>query len=389
MLHGGGRTVLQELLDLPLKVIHVHRDPREMLYHWAKAQAVTETTGVMHLIRKNVRYDPHLQEVRIFFDASYDYASTLEFCILGRGPDIIEEMPAVLGFFHDGAPEALYHGFVVACKQPNFVPEWTGVRFKDNWEWPGRMKVHQVPTEKKGQLGVCLGVLYGQQDIIHEWLDYHSAMGVSHFRIYYAPNHFGDAAGPAIKKFERADAAWQQVLPLDSRHRRLYSQATMLNECLYRLKYAFEYILMSDIDEFIWLNPNKTQHAASLPMFIDSILPERTTAAVFLTWAYPTNCQPPSPKGTSAYQRHVVRESIPLYPGLNTYVNWMNGRNKMILRPRGMLEGCIHNICLEADGWDKQIQVGPEVGFLKHFRQYTHWNENNCDPSRLERDPAM
>ena len=194
------------------------------------------------------RYDPHLQEVRIFIDASYTYASNVASCILGRGTDVIEEMPAVLGFFHDGAPQALYHGFVVACKQPSFVPEWTGIRFKDDWEWPGRMTVHHIPTEKKGQLGVCLGVLYGQQDIIHEWLDYHAALGVSHFRIYYAPNHFGDAAGPAIKEFPRSDVAWQQVLPLDDRHRRLYSQATMLNECLYRLKYAFDYILMTDID---------------------------------------------------------------------------------------------------------------------------------------------
>ena len=55
MLHDEGRAVLQDLLDLPTKVIHVQRDPREMLYRWAKAQAVTETTGVMHLIRKNIR----------------------------------------------------------------------------------------------------------------------------------------------------------------------------------------------------------------------------------------------------------------------------------------------------------------------------------------------
>ena len=55
MLHGGGKAVLQEIIELPTKVIHVHRDPREMLYHWAKAEAVTETTGILHLIRKNVR----------------------------------------------------------------------------------------------------------------------------------------------------------------------------------------------------------------------------------------------------------------------------------------------------------------------------------------------
>lgn len=58
MLHGGGKAVLQEILDLPTKVIHVHRDPREMLYFWAKAEAVTETTGILHLIRKNVRWAP-------------------------------------------------------------------------------------------------------------------------------------------------------------------------------------------------------------------------------------------------------------------------------------------------------------------------------------------
>ena len=55
MLHGEGPAALQQMLDLPTKVIHVHRDPREMLYHWSKEQAPSETTGVIHLIRKNAR----------------------------------------------------------------------------------------------------------------------------------------------------------------------------------------------------------------------------------------------------------------------------------------------------------------------------------------------
>ena len=56
MLHAEGAQVLQQMLRLPPKAIHVQRDPREMLYHWAKAQAPSEATGVMHLIRKNARW---------------------------------------------------------------------------------------------------------------------------------------------------------------------------------------------------------------------------------------------------------------------------------------------------------------------------------------------
>ena len=66
----------------------------------------------------------------------------------------------------------------------------------------------------------------------------------------------------------------------------------------------------------------------------------------------------------------------------------LTGRSKMVLRPRGVVEACIHNVCAEADGWDKQIHVDVEAAFLKHFRKYTHF-ENNCSPAQLERDPAM
>ncbi|KAK9862699.1 hypothetical protein WJX84_006229 [Apatococcus fuscideae] len=278
-----------------------------------------------NLMIQSALYDPYMQEVRIFLDATYAFANDLDTCILGRGTDVTEETQAVLGHLHDGAADSIFHGFMLACQQPTFVPEWTGVRFKNGWEWPARVAVHQVSTEKKGPLGCCLGVLYGHKHIIHEWLDYHSQLGVSHYRIYYAPQHFGDATGPAVTEFERPDVAWQQVLPLDSRHRRLYSQVTMLNECLYRLKYSFDYILMTDIDEFLWLNPNKTQHAASLPLFLDTVLPEMTTAAIFVTRAYPTNCQPEAASNASVYSQHVMRENRPLLPGLNSYVNWMNG----------------------------------------------------------------
>ncbi len=342
-----------------------------------------------NILFQSALWDPHLQEVRIFLDASYDFATDLGFCILGRGTDMVERTQAVLGHLHDGAPQALLHGFVLVCPQPSFVPEWTGIQFRNDYVWPSRLTVHQVPTEKRGPMASCLGTLYGQKDIIHEWLDYHSALGVSHFRIYYSPRHFGDADGPPIEEFERSDVSWQQVMPLDEKHRRLYSQVTMMNECLYRLKYAYDYILMTDIDEFVYINPNRSQHANSLPGFIDSVLPEKTTAAVFLTWAYPTNCQPASSDGTPAYHQHVIREDTPLYPGLNQYCSWMNSRSKMILRPRGVLESCIHNVCLEADGWDKQLQITEDIAFIKHFRNYTFWKENECEPSHLQRDPTM
>ena len=55
MLHGEGAAALQQLLALQTKVIHVHRDPREMLYYWAREEAPMKTTGMAHLIRKNVR----------------------------------------------------------------------------------------------------------------------------------------------------------------------------------------------------------------------------------------------------------------------------------------------------------------------------------------------
>lgn len=56
------------------------------------------------------------------------------------------------------------------------------------------------------------------------------------------------------------------VLRRSPPRRFLLSQATMYHECIYRLRRMYSYVLLLDVDEFLWINPKKV--AAVMPFWV-------------------------------------------------------------------------------------------------------------------------
>ena len=335
-------------------------------------------------IVQSALWDPRDSILRLFIDAHADAVIEIQSCRAGRKAEA-QTSPATLMFLNDGHYSWPMRGYIVQCRWPMYKPDWAALAFNSLRELPLPVAVHEVETSRTGMLAACVGVAYSHQDS-HEWLMYHSKLGVEWFHQYYVGGIHTDSKEPVqpFSEHHISSMSWQEIYPLGPDLRYLFSQITMYNECLYRLRHRFKYLVVIDTDEFIHLAlpPHKIQQPA-LHAFLDDHMPEHVAAMLLLIWAYPKQCQPPS-SSDSIVAQSTLREATAQMPGMYDYVSWINGRNKMIIRSQGVLELCVHRICTVADGWDKQVLVPQELAFIKHFRKWKWWDDK-CD--LLQQDP--
>ena len=337
------------------------------------------------LIAQSALFDSKESILRLFIDAHADAVLDMVACRAGSGQEA-HSSPATLMFLNDGHYSWPMRGYIVQCRWRGYKPAWAGLVMKSTREPPVPVLVHEVATSESGTLAACVGVAYSHQDS-HEWQAYHSNLGVEQFHQYYVDGIHTKSEQPVQPHNTRhlPSMSWQEIFPLGPELRYLFSQLTMYNECVYRFRYSFRYVMVIDTDEYIHLNlPQHQAVQPALPSFLGQNMPEYVSAMLLLIWAYPVQCQPSSPSG-SILARSTLREATAQLPGLYDYVSWINGRNKMIIRPQGVLELCVHRICTVADGWDKQFLIPPEQAFIKHFRRWQWWDDK-CD--QLHREPA-
>ncbi|KAK9828241.1 hypothetical protein WJX74_005099 [Apatococcus lobatus] len=337
------------------------------------------------VIVQSALHDPKEYVLRVFIDAHADAALDIGSCRAGRGHQA-HSSPATLMFLNDGHYSWPMRGYIAQCRWHGYKPAWAALTFKSSREPPVPVLVHELATAANGTLAACVGVAYSHQDS-HDWQLYHSQLGVDIFHQYYVVgNHMKDQepVQPHNTRHLRS-MSWQEIFPLGPELRYLFSQLTMYNECVYRFRYSFRYLMMIDTDEYIHLE--MPQHQALQPNLLSMLeqdMPEHVAAMLLLIWAYPVQCQPSSPS-ESIVKKSILREATAQLPGLYDYISWINGRSKMIIRPQGVLEVCVHRICTVADGWDKQVLIRPDRAFVKHFRKWQWWDDK-CE--QLRREPV-
>ncbi len=345
-------------------------------------------------------WDPTDSVLRLFIDAYADVVMDIEGCRAGRGR-LAHSSPATVMFLNDGHYNWPMRGYIVQCRWRAHRPSWAALTFKSSSgdrgseatddpsrHSPSPVSVHQVGTAAEGTLAACLGVAYSHQDS-SEWVTYHSKLGVEKFHQYYVAGIHTDSKDPVrpVSHGHLQNMSWQELFPLGPELRYLFSQITMYNECLYRFRHAYEYLLVIDTDEYVRIALPQYQNVPlPLPAFLSENMPEHVAAMLLLIWAYPLQCQPESGSGTLV-ARSMLREPTAQVPGLYEYVSWINGRNKMIIRPVGVLELCVHRICTVADDWDKQVFIPHDQAYVKHFRRWQFWDDK-CGELQEDPDPG-
>ena len=343
-------------------------------------------------------WDPKDSVLRIFIDAYGDAVDDIEGCRAGRGR-LAHTSPSTIMFLNDGHYSWPMRGYIVQCRWRAYRPAWATLTLKsssddptidahgtpsDQSKLPPPVGVHEVDTVSSGSLAACVGVAYSHQDS-QEWLSYHSNLGVARFHQYYVSGIHTEQQNPVRPSSQGpfSPITWQEIFPLGPELRYLFSQITMYNECVYRFRYVYDYLLVIDTDEYVHIAmPQYQPLQPALPAFLADNMPEHVAAMLLLMWAYPLQCQPQSATGTLV-DRSRLREASAQMPGLYDYVSWINGRNKMIIRPAGVLELCVHRICTVADDWDKQVLLPQDKAYVKHFRRWGWWDDK-CDQLQQE-----
>lgn len=66
-----------------------------------------------------------------------------------------------------------------------------------------------------------------------------------------------------------------------------YGQQLIYNACQYRLRYAYDYVMQFDIDEFFVLTGNVRPEYINFPQFLDANFPTDAASLTFVTVGFP------------------------------------------------------------------------------------------------------
>ena len=145
-----------------------------------------------------------------------------------------------------------------------------------------------------------MGPLFSHRVTLQPWLQYHEAMGVGHVTIYQAKltHHEGlrDAFG-IFKVDPRAhlrEAEYERTALVDWRvfsppaMRYFAGQSTVYNDCLFRNRWTYDFLLIVDTDEVVKIKSPGFQN--DLPGFLHVSVPLLASAYMLPRVLYPRKC---------------------------------------------------------------------------------------------------
>ena len=131
----------------------------------------------------------------------------------------------------------------------------------------------------------------------------------------------------------------------------------MYNDCLMRTRYEYDYAVLFDVDEFIYINRTTLGKKGLLQLadYFEHAFPKMTASLEFASWHYPANC-PATTVGTF-FQKHKLRDQV--------HITGKNG--KIVVRPKYAVEAFVHFVIGTTEGWAEKKLVPTESAFLKHI----------------------
>ena len=163
-----------------------------------------------------------------------------------------------------------------------------------------RLAVETIATEKRHALGACVGPLFSHRVTLQPWLQYHKAMGVGHVTIYQAKlahheglrDAFGIYAVEPTAKLKEAEfqhtalVDWRVFSPPAMRY--FAGQSTVYNDCLFRNRWTYDFLLIVDTDEVVKIRSPGFQN--DLPGFLHVSVPLLASTYMLPRVLYPRKC---------------------------------------------------------------------------------------------------
>ena len=197
-----------------------------------------------------------------------------------------------------------------------------------------------------------------EQRCIEEWIDYYLTLGANHFYLYDNNSknraEIKEKLSPYWKKGLITYITWDYpytCCSLDNSWR--FTQRAQMNHCLYRYRDENDWILFSDIDEYVYPVNKKTKKILT---YLEKYHKDTKVSALVLKSIW---------FGNSGYNM------IPDGPVIKNFI-WrdkesaVNGREKCIVKPELVINMHIHRVKKSATG-AKPIEISPNEIRLNHY----------------------
>ncbi|CAL8471744.1 g11286 [Coccomyxa elongata] len=229
----------------------------------------------------------------------------------------------------------------------------------------GMTEVIDISTERVGLVAACVGPLV-TGSLPAAWLDYHDKLGIDHFFSFvpsgkeytdgkynmegYIPHTildylhwFGQFRPQAINLEPHPSLHYLLYAPPATGY--YFGQFAMMHACWYEQRYAYDFIMDLDTDEYIWLNSTLAGQPAPLHAVLRS-LPADVATVQIERYTYPLKCQPSELADTAPLvQRALVRTST------------TDNSPKMILRPKDVVVATPHEPYVAQRGMKIRVAI--------------------------------
>jgi len=285
----------------------------------------------------------------------------------------------------------LYDGFLLECADPGPEYEQLVLRLHDLYEWEllvAVVQITRIETSLASDLGLCFSSLYTQDPELPVWVHDAVSAGVGLIHIYYV----NSKVNPAMHSLQRLLGVtshkkdWQPFAPLPLSNVRyygyapplfthLFSQRTMLNDCLYRTRHMHNLVFVIDTDEYI---SNRFSATKPVAVVMREYLTSDSASLRFHRLYYP-HCQI-----AGRYAGHMPNnisindEAFMVSAG---YGIWTDPKFAYVpLRVHSLHQ---HGVHTTEPGFRNWNHMSPDVLFIKHVRKGWACPANEVDDTDL------
>ena len=242
------------------------------------------------------------------------------------------------------------------------------------------LMLEPLAVERVGKMAVCIAPVYTTTPTFDDWLAHHKQLGFEHFYVsvpgasYLAAKHMsggfayaGKMVPDALRLFHDPAVTWHEYSP--PRSRISLSQITVLNACIFSLRYAYEYVAELDSDEFVHFD---TGRFASLPAAVDELLSARTASLVVQRVMEPVKCPYKRALKRTVVQRvegdHVFQDNVQrcIREGCVEACRCFPW-HKLIMRPEGINVTYVH-FGYPVSGWNEEVVASMQDMYIRHVR---------------------
>ena len=240
-----------------------------------------------------------------------------------------------------------------------------------------KLMIEPIQMQQTATIGACVGPLFSAAPTLHDWMYYHRDMQVSEFHIYVPHGKFIDSAnysreagshpGVGLRATQRATpfyssvVSWHHFWPMPDSY--YFAQMTIYNECVFRNRHRYQYLVLIDVDEFLVMSNG------TLLEFLEHQLTASTAGILLpISWHAVTCPRNDGIQTYIGYDPFADRRPDMQYFDGQDKKEWYGG-SKSVVRPLNVVDQHVHVPLIGTPNVaDLVKRILPSEAAMKHVR---------------------